>query len=161
MPSQPSDHLASEMLAADDTALEEIESPALEARIARVPESAAGRRFDAALAELFPEFSRSRLSLWIKSGDALLDGVERSQHEDRHAVAGRTDGATDIDPVRLGNQNVEYDRVVLVLGDQREQLRPRSRLIDRVPRLGESAADRLPELPVVFGECDPHRENLS
>ena len=43
-------------------------------RRARVPESAAGRRFDAVLAELFPEYSRSRLSAWIKSGDALLDG---------------------------------------------------------------------------------------
>ena len=45
-----------------------------EARTARVPETAAGRRFDAVLAELFPEFSRSRLAEWIKSGDALLDG---------------------------------------------------------------------------------------
>ena len=44
------------------------------ARLATVPDSAAGRRFDAVLAELFPEFSRSRLSGWIKSGDALLDG---------------------------------------------------------------------------------------
>lgn len=43
-------------------------------RTARVPETAAGRRFDAVLAELFPEFSRSRLAEWIKSGDALLDG---------------------------------------------------------------------------------------
>ena len=45
-----------------------------EQRSALVPESAAGRRFDAVLAELFPEFSRSRLAEWIKSGDALLDG---------------------------------------------------------------------------------------
>ena len=44
------------------------------ARTARVPETAAGRRFDAVLAELFPEFSRSRLAEWIKSGDALLEG---------------------------------------------------------------------------------------
>jgi len=43
-------------------------------RSVRVPASAAGRRFDAVLAELFPEFSRSRLSEWIKSGDARLDG---------------------------------------------------------------------------------------
>ena len=45
-----------------------------EPRDARVPESAAGRRFDAVLAELFPEFSRSRLAEWIRAGDALLDG---------------------------------------------------------------------------------------
>jgi 23S rRNA pseudouridine1911/1915/1917 synthase len=43
-------------------------------RSARVPDAAAGRRFDAVLAELFPEFSRSRLAAWIKSGDARLDG---------------------------------------------------------------------------------------
>ncbi|MHC9086941.1 23S rRNA pseudouridine(1911/1915/1917) synthase RluD [Luteimonas sp. RIT-PG2_3] len=45
-------------------------------RTATVPDSAAGRRFDAVLAELFPEFSRARLSGWIKSGDVLLDGKE-------------------------------------------------------------------------------------
>jgi 23S rRNA pseudouridine1911/1915/1917 synthase len=43
-------------------------------RTAIVPDRAAGRRFDAVLAELFPEFSRSRLAEWVKSGDALLDG---------------------------------------------------------------------------------------
>ena len=44
------------------------------ARTRQVPEQAAGRRFDAVLAELFPEYSRSRLAAWIRSGDALLDG---------------------------------------------------------------------------------------
>jgi len=42
---------------------------------ARIPPSAAGRRFDQALAELFPDYSRSRLTAWVKSGDVLLDGV--------------------------------------------------------------------------------------
>ncbi|WP_084628088.1 23S rRNA pseudouridine(1911/1915/1917) synthase RluD [Silanimonas lenta] len=41
-----------------------------------VPLEHAGRRFDQALAELFPDFSRSRLTAWIKSGEALLDGAE-------------------------------------------------------------------------------------
>jgi 23S rRNA pseudouridine1911/1915/1917 synthase len=54
-------------------------------RTARVPEAAAGRRFDAVLAELFPEFSRSRLAEWIKSGDALLDG---RSHKPRDPVRG-------------------------------------------------------------------------
>lgn len=43
-------------------------------RQVQVPDTMAGRRFDAALAELLPEFSRSRLAAWIRSGDALLDG---------------------------------------------------------------------------------------
>ena len=55
-------------------------------RHAIVPDSAAGRRLDAVLAELFPEYSRSRLSAWVKSGDVTMDGV---------SVRGR-------DPVRGG-----------------------------------------------------------
>lgn len=42
---------------------------------AEVPLSAAGRRFDQALAEMFPAYSRSRLSGWIKAGAATLDGA--------------------------------------------------------------------------------------
>ena len=41
---------------------------------AEVPLSAAGRRFDQALAEMFPDYSRSRLSGWVKSGAVTLDG---------------------------------------------------------------------------------------
>ena len=43
---------------------------------ADVPLTAAGRRFDQALAEMFPDYSRSRLSGWIKSGAVTLDGVQ-------------------------------------------------------------------------------------
>ncbi|SFW56718.1 23S rRNA pseudouridine(1911/1915/1917) synthase RluD [Luteibacter sp. UNCMF366Tsu5.1] len=42
---------------------------------ASVPVSAAGRRFDQSLAEMFPEYSRSRLTGWIKEGKVLLDGA--------------------------------------------------------------------------------------
>ena len=57
-------------------------------RLAIVPQSAAGRRLDAVLAELFPDYSRSRLSAWIKSGDVSVDGA---------ALRGR-------DPVRGGEE---------------------------------------------------------
>ena len=49
--------------------------PTTDPRHAIVPDSAAGRRLDAVLAELFPEYSRSRLSAWIKSGDVSVDGA--------------------------------------------------------------------------------------
>lgn len=42
---------------------------------ASVPMDAAGRRLDQALAGMFPEFSRSRLTAWIKSGDVRVDGA--------------------------------------------------------------------------------------
>src|SRR5512141_1678007 len=60
----------------DDDDLPETAQDAEQLR-AIVPLSAAGRRFDQALADLFPDYSRSRLSEWIKSGDALLDGAVR------------------------------------------------------------------------------------
>ena len=44
-------------------------------RKVRIPPEAAGRRLDQVLAELFPEFSRSRLTAWIKSGDVRVDGA--------------------------------------------------------------------------------------
>ncbi|MBR0346305.1 MAG: RNA pseudouridine synthase, partial [Rudaea sp.] len=40
------------------------------------PASAAGLRFDQAAAEMFPDYSRSRLTQWIKAGDLLLDGAQ-------------------------------------------------------------------------------------
>ncbi|HKE46869.1 MAG TPA: pseudouridine synthase, partial [Rhodanobacteraceae bacterium] len=52
---------------------------------ARVPDAAAGRRFDQVLAELFPDYSRSRLAAWIKAGAARLDGEEVAP---RHIVRG-------------------------------------------------------------------------
>jgi 23S rRNA pseudouridine1911/1915/1917 synthase len=41
----------------------------------RLPEEQAGRRLDQALAELYPQFSRSRIKAWIESGRVLVDGV--------------------------------------------------------------------------------------
>ena len=41
---------------------------------AQIPASLAGTRLDLVLAELFPEYSRSRLQQWIRSGEARIDG---------------------------------------------------------------------------------------
>lgn len=41
---------------------------------ARVPEDLAGMRLDQCLAEIFPDYSRSKLQTWIKSGRVLVDG---------------------------------------------------------------------------------------
>lgn len=46
-----------------------------------VPVSEAGRRFDQALAQMFPDYSRSRLSSWIKSGAVTLDGAQAAPRQ--------------------------------------------------------------------------------
>ncbi|EML1602192.1 RluA family pseudouridine synthase [Burkholderia cenocepacia] len=44
-------------------------------RVVEVPLSLAGERLDKALAQLFPEFSRSRLQSWIEAQRVLVDGA--------------------------------------------------------------------------------------
>src|SRR5690554_1508818 len=40
-----------------------------------VPDEALGLRFDQALADMFPQFSRSRMKTWIQDGKVTLDGA--------------------------------------------------------------------------------------
>ena len=59
-------------------------------RESRIPVELAGQRLDQALARLFPEYSRSRLTQWIKDGHALLDGNPARPRDavmDGHRVA--------------------------------------------------------------------------
>ncbi|MGD2054050.1 MAG: 23S rRNA pseudouridine(1911/1915/1917) synthase RluD [Gammaproteobacteria bacterium] len=51
------------------------ESVVDKAIIKQVTEQFAGQRLDAALASMFPDYSRSRLQQWIRDGQVLLDGV--------------------------------------------------------------------------------------
>lgn len=44
---------------------------------AQVPAELAGNRLDQIAAKLFPEYSRSRLQEWIKSGNLLVDGQQK------------------------------------------------------------------------------------
>jgi len=39
-----------------------------------IPTRMTGERLDASLAEMLPDFSRSKITAWIKSGDALVNG---------------------------------------------------------------------------------------
>ena len=38
-----------------------------------IPERMTGNRMDVALSEMLPNYSRSKITAWIKSGDALID----------------------------------------------------------------------------------------
>ncbi|HEU4663588.1 MAG TPA: 23S rRNA pseudouridine(1911/1915/1917) synthase RluD [Dokdonella sp.] len=73
---------------------------------ATVPDALAGRRFDQALAELFPDYSRSRLTAWIKAGAVRLDG---------EVVAPRQ--------ILRGGESIELDvRMEREIGAQAEQI---------------------------------------
>ena len=38
-----------------------------------IPTRMIGERLDASLAEMLPDYSRSKITLWIKAGDALIN----------------------------------------------------------------------------------------
>lgn len=48
---------------------------------AEVPDQQAGQRLDQVAAELFPDFSRSRLQSWIKRGELTVNGDTRKPRE--------------------------------------------------------------------------------
>ncbi|HEY0178719.1 MAG TPA: 23S rRNA pseudouridine(1911/1915/1917) synthase RluD [Dokdonella sp.] len=87
---------------------------------AHVPIELGGRRFDQVLAELFPDYSRSRLSEWIKSGSARLDG---RQVAPRHVVHGgeqveltvhlRREIGAEAEPIALDIRYEDADLIVV------------------------------------------------
>jgi len=50
------------------------ETPINQPIVKELTEEYAGKRLDVVLAELFPEYSRSRLKIWIEQGQVLLNG---------------------------------------------------------------------------------------
>jgi len=87
---------------------------------AEVPVQLAGRRFDQALAEMFPEFSRSRLTEWIKSGHALLDGQPAKPRDpvrggEPVALSVKTETQTLAEPEAIALDLVYQDDDVLVV----------------------------------------------
>ena len=48
-----------------------------------VPEESKGRRLDQVLAELFPDYSRSRLQQWVRNQQVSLNGVPAVRPKDK------------------------------------------------------------------------------
>ncbi|WP_299179855.1 23S rRNA pseudouridine(1911/1915/1917) synthase RluD [uncultured Neptuniibacter sp.] len=71
---------------------------------AQVDESLVGKRLDQAVAQLFPDFSRSRLQGWIKDGSLKVDG-EAKRPRDK----------------LLGGERIEIDAELEVIEDHKPQ----------------------------------------
>ncbi len=71
-------------------------APASPPRQATLSAELAGLRLDQALARVFPEFSRSRLQLWLAEGRIRIDGLAR---EAREKVAGGEQVVLEVPPL--------------------------------------------------------------
>ena len=58
----------------------------------------------------------------VQALDAVGDAVAGGQHQHRRAVARRAQPAAHLEPVRLGHQHVEDDRVRRLVGERVERL---------------------------------------
>lgn len=78
---------------------------------AQVPDDKAGKRLDQVMAQLFPTFSRSRLQLWIKDGQVLLDG-QPCRAKDKLKGGEQIDlTAVYVDQVEIFPQQIDLDVV--------------------------------------------------
>lgn len=87
---------------------------------AEVPETMAGRRLDQVLAELFPDYSRSRLQQWVKGGDVTVDGKTLRPRDkllggERIALTVRLEPDTTFEPEPIELDIVYEDEAILVI----------------------------------------------
>ncbi|MFC4765170.1 23S rRNA pseudouridine(1911/1915/1917) synthase RluD [Dyella koreensis] len=87
---------------------------------ATVPLSAAGWRFDRALAEMFPEYSRSRLTSWVKAGAVTLDGAVAPPRQllrggEQVRLEAELEAEVELAPEAIDLDIVHEDEYVLVL----------------------------------------------
>ena len=81
-------------------------------------EDFAGKRLDVVLAELFPEYSRSRLKIWIDQGNVLVNGeVVRPKYK----VVGDEMLQLSVQSIE-SEQNCEPENIPLNIVDQDEDI---------------------------------------
>jgi len=96
------------------------DTPKLDSLEARVPIQCHGMRLDQVAAELFPEYSRSRLATWIKEGRLTVDGRTVKPRDKATASAQLTllvadEPVTDWQPQSLPLKVIFEDEHVLVV----------------------------------------------
>lgn len=87
---------------------------------AQVPEALSGRRLDQILAELFPEYSRSRLQQWVRSGEITVDGRRLRPRDkllggERIALRVQLEEATPYEPEAIELEIVHEDEAIVVI----------------------------------------------
>ena len=86
-----------------------------------LPAEFAGRRLDAALAELLPEYSRTRIQRWIEAGAVRVNGLPAVRARDvvvggeTATVEARIEADTTVRPEKLPLDIVHQDAAVIVI----------------------------------------------
>ncbi|MCG5529725.1 23S rRNA pseudouridine(1911/1915/1917) synthase RluD [Halorhodospira halochloris] len=92
----------------------------METQYAVVPEQLAGQRFDRVLAQLFPDYSRSRLQQWVKSGQVTVDGQQRRVRDSVKAgeqitLVAKLEPCLELEPEAIDLPVVAEDEAIIVI----------------------------------------------
>jgi 23S rRNA pseudouridine1911/1915/1917 synthase len=87
---------------------------------ARVPDELAGMRLDQCLAEMFPDYSRSKLQTWIKAGRVQVNGValkgrEKLDGGEEIELDAEAEAVLDADPEDIPLDIIYEDDAILIL----------------------------------------------
>lgn len=87
---------------------------------ARVPEELAGMRLDLCLAEMFPDYSRSKLQTWIKAGRVQVNGValkgrEKLDGGEEIELDAEAEAVLDSDPEDIPLDIIYEDDAILIV----------------------------------------------
>jgi hypothetical protein len=96
----------------------------------------------------------------IESLDAILDGIERGQHEDRRGGIAAPEIPAHVDALLAGQEPVQDDQVVVGGPQSLFSLAAVGGKIDREPFFLEAPAQDQRTLAVVFDEQDSHVGSL-
>ena len=96
------------------------DQPADDTRECRIPAELSGQRLDQALAQLFPEYSRSRLSQWIKDGRVRVDDAAARPRDpvmggQKVQLQVRAEPLSDMAPEALPLEIVHEDAAIIVV----------------------------------------------
>ncbi len=88
--------------------------------IREIPQDLAGKRLDQALAKLFPEYSRSRLKLWVENGRITVDGAtwrprDKVSSGEQISVNPELEPSTTVEPENIALDIVYQDEAIIVL----------------------------------------------
>ena len=92
--------------------------------------------------------------------DPVAYGAECGQHQDRRPVVDRPDPAAHLEPVDVGQHQVEDDHVVRPLGGEPDAVQPGGRHVRGHAFLAQPLLEETHELRLVLDQEDPHGDSL-
>ena len=96
----------------------------------------------------------------VQARDAVLHAVARREHQDRRPSVRRPQAAADLDPVDVGEHQVEQDHVVVVLDPEPRPVLAVRRDVNGEPLLLEPAPEQRGHLRAVLDHQRTHRPSM-